>query len=447
MKTQARWSSRFMFILAATGAAVGLGNIWKFPYMAGDYGGSAFVLLYLLCVAFIGLPAMIAEITLGKLGRQNPIDTLRTLAKQYGASAQWRWVGFVGTLALLMVLSFYSVISGWSIAYIGYAAMGLFQNTSVEGIQMIWASLIANPGLLIGLHALFLAITLWVVRHGVTKGIERASKWMMPLLFLSLVVLMIYGIWQGDFKAGWNFLFAFDARYLTSEVLIAAMGHAFFTLAVGAGAMLVYGAYLPPTVPLASTVTAIAILDAGIAFMAGLAIFPLVFAHGLTPEAGPGLMFKVLPIALMNMPFGQWIGVLFFVLLLFAAWTSSISMAEPLVMIATERFGWSRLKAAWAIGIITFILGVTVALSFNVWSHIQFLGRYGIFDMMTDIPTNILLPIGGLGFTLFTLWCIPAKTLKSALGVHSFFQKLWWLVTRYISPLGIFLVLIYSLRW
>ena len=442
---QAEWSSRFMFILATTGAAVGLGNIWKFPYMAGDYGGSAFVLLYVLCVALIGLPAMIAEIVLGKLGRQNPVDTLKTLAKTHGASPAWSLIAYIGALALLMVLSFYSVISGWSIAYIGYAAVGAFQNTHVEGIQLIWKDLISNPTLLITLDALFLALTLWVVRHGVTDGIERASKWMMPLLFLSLLILMGYGIWQGDFATAWDFLFGFDAAYITPKVFIAAMGHAFFTLAVGAGAMLVYGAYLPAKVPLASTVTAIAILDALIAFMAGLAIFPLVFANGLTPEAGPGLMFKVLPIALMNMPFGQWIGVLFFVLLLFAAWTSSISMAEPLVMICVERFRWSRLKAAIIIGLVTFFLGISVALSFNVWSEVRFFNRYGIFDLITDIPTNILLPIGGLGFTLFTVWCMPAKKVKEALGIPPFYQTLWWITTRYLTPLGIFSVLIANL--
>lgn len=435
-----QWSSRFMFILAATGAAVGLGNIWKFPYMAGDHGGSAFVLIYVLCVLFIGIPAMIAEILLGKIGRQNPIDTLKSLAQQTGHSAAWQTIGWLGALSLLMVLAFYSAISGWAIAYIGYAASGLFQHSSVELVYNQWGNLMSNPTLLVCLHTVFMGLTLWVVARGVKNGLEWASKWMMPLLFLTVSLLMVYGIWQGDFKAGWHFLFHFDLTKIDTSVILAAMGHAFFTLAIGAGAMLVYGSYLPKSVPIFQTITAIALLDVLIAFMAGLAIFPLVFANGLAPEAGPGLMFKVLPIALMDMPFGRVIGTLFFFLLLFASWTSSISMAEPLVLILMERLGFSRKKASWVIGITAWLIGLAAVFSFNVWSDVKLLG-YGIFQILTDIPTNILLPIGGLGFTIFTLWVLPKKLTQSELNAPTYLERPWRLVTKYITPIGILIVL------
>ena len=439
---QTEWSSRLAFILAATGAAVGLGNIWKFPYMAGDYGGSAFVLLYVLCVLLIGIPAMIAEILLGKIGRQNPIDTLSALAQETGHSPLWRWIGWLGALSLLMVLAFYSVISGWSIAYIGYAASGLFQNSTIEVVYNQWFDLMANPALLVTLHTIFMSLTLWVVARGVKNGLELASKWMMPLLFLTVSLLMVYGIWQGDFKAGWHFLFHFDLTRIDTEVILAAMGHAFFTLAIGAGAMLVYGAYLPKSVPVFQTITAIALLDVLIAFMAGLAIFPLVFANNLAPEAGPGLMFKVLPIALMNMPFGRLMGTLFFFLLLFASWTSSISMAEPLVLILMERLGFSRKKASWVVGLSAWTIGLSAVFSFNIWSDVQLFGRYGIFQILTDVPTNILLPIGGLGFTLFTLWVLPKKLTQTALAAPPYLERPWRFITKYITPIGILVVLI-----
>lgn len=439
---QNEWSSRLMFILAATGAAVGLGNIWKFPYMAGDYGGSAFVLLYVICVLLIGIPAMIAEILLGKIGKKNPIDTLLTLAKQTGHSPHWQWIGWLGAVSLLMVLSFYSAISGWSIAYIGYAVSGVFENSTPELVYNQWAALMSDPLLLVELHTLFMILTLWVVARGVKNGLEWASKWMMPLLFLTVSLLMVYGIWQGDFKAGWHFLFHFDLTRIDAEGVLAAMGHAFFTLAIGAGAMLVYGAYLPKSVSLFQTITAIALLDVLIAFMAGLAIFPLVFANHLTAEAGPGLMFKVLPIALLNMPFGRFIGTLFFILLLFASWTSSISMAEPLVLILMERFKFSRKKAAWMVGIIAWTLGLAAVFSFNIWRDVQILGRYGIFQVLTDIPTNLLLPLGGLGFTVFTLWVLPIKMTKTALAAPPYLERPWRFITRYVTPIGILVILI-----
>ncbi len=440
--TQNRWSSRFAFILAATGAAIGLGNIWKFPYMAGDYGGSAFVLLYVLCVALIGLPAMMAEILLGKLGRHNPIQTMTLLAKQGKHSPQWAMVGWIGALSLLMVLSFYSVISGWSIAYIGYAALGTFQNTSAEHIYQLWSQLMQNPGLLVALHTAFLCLTLGIVVRGVKNGIEKASKIMLPILFLTVFVLMLYGMTQGDAKAGFHFLFRFDTSRLDGTIFAAALGHAFFTLAIGAGAMLVYGAYIPNQVRIVRSIVTIAFLDVCVAFMSGMAIFPLVFHHGLTPEGGPGLMFKVLPIALMGMPFGRWVGMLFFALLLFAAWASSLSMAEPLVLTLMEKARLSRGKAACVVGISAWSLGLLAVFSFNILEDVRVLGRYSIFQIMTDIPTNLLLPLGGLGFTLFAGYCIPKAISVGGLNTSACLGTIWYTLTRYVAPVGILAILI-----
>jgi neurotransmitter:Na+ symporter, NSS family len=436
------WTSKLSFILASTGAAVGLGNIWKFPYMAGDNGGSAFVLIYLICVIIIGIPLMIAEMLLGRQGQQNPVNSFYRLAREANKNTRWSLVGWLGAITLVLVLSFYSVVAGWSLAYMIKTWMGDFNHLSVQGINSLWQQFLANPVQLMGWHALFMFMTMWVVARGVKSGLENASKIMMPGLFLTLIILDVYAYLNGDFSAGFRFLFAFNLHKINSEVIISAMGHAFFTLAIGAGCMMVYGSYLTRQTKLSGAVMTIVVLDVLVAILAGLAIFPLIFGYHLVPEGGPGLMFQVLPIAFANMVGGQFFGGLFFVLLLFAAWSSSISIAEPLVILLTERHGFKRLSASILVGGAGWLLGLASLLSFNVWQDFKLFQHWTIFGAITDLSTNLLLPLGGLGIALFAGWVMPKLVLFEELKIKKVYFILWHFLIRYIVPIGILLIIL-----
>ncbi|MCB1827165.1 MAG: sodium-dependent transporter [Coxiellaceae bacterium] len=435
---QDQWSSKWAFILAATGAAVGLGNVWRFPYMAGTNGGSAFVIMYLIFVAIIGLPIMIAEILIGRRARQNPVSAMQTLAEESGHAKDWRLVGWWGALALLLVLSFYSVVSGWSIAYLVRCFGEAFTGMSPQEVSAHWSLFLASPWRLIGWHTLFMCLTIGVIMRGVQQGLEQATKYMMPGLYIILIVLVIYAGMEGDFKQAFHFLFDVHWEKVTPSVVISAMGHAFFTLALGAGAMLTYGAYVPKRVSIANAVWIVAVLDILVAILSGLAIFPLVFAHHLAPNSGPGLMFVTLPIAFSHIPAGAIIGGLFFVLLLFAAWTSSINLAEPMVIILMNHFKLSRNKAALIVGALAWFIGLGSALSFNVWNKVKLFHHFTVFDIATNVPTDIILPIGGLCFAIFTGWIMKKKFTQQE--VDKSVYPLWHFLVRYIAPAGIIIV-------
>lgn len=440
---RATWGSRFGFIMVTAGAAVGLGNIWKFPYMAGNNGGGAFVIAYLVFVAAIGVPAMVAELLLGRRGRHNPVNTMAILAKEAKQPRAWQQVGWLGCITLLMVLSFYSVVAGWSIAYILYALKGLFVNASPETIVQIWQNLLDSPLELTLWHTIFMILTMAVVAFGVNKGIENSSRILMPALFLILIFLVIYAAMTGDFKHGFQFLFAFKPNDLTNKAIIDALGQAFFSLATGAGAILIYGSYLKKDVNIVETVSIIAFLNVLVALFSGLAIFPIVFAHNLTPEVGPGLMFHVLPIAFSHMPGSMVVSLLFFVLLLFAAWTSSISMGEPIVALMEERWRIPRMRGSFYVGALAWSFGLLSVLSFNLWSHVKVFDRWGLFEVLTDLPTNIFLPIGALAFCIFTGWVMKKKDVREEFHPDSpFIYALFRFCIRYVAPIGILVVLL-----
>jgi len=435
-----QWSSKLAFILAATGAAVGLGNVWRFPYMAGSNGGSAFVLVYLLCVIIIGLPIMVAEILIGRRARQNPVDALETLARESNHTKKWGWLGWWGALALLLVLSFYSVVSGWSIAYLFRSFSGTFTGMSATQVGDYWQHFLSNPWRLLAWHTVFMTLTVGVIMRGVEEGLEKATKYMMPALYGILIVLVIYAGMEGDFYHAFHFLFDFHLAKITPSVVISAMGHAFFTLALGAGAMLTYGAYVPKRVNIANAVCIVAALDVLVAVLAGLAVFPLVFSHHLAPNSGPGLMFVTLPIAFADIPGGALVGGLFFALLLFAAWTSSINLAEPMVIILMKRLNVGRKKAAFIVGILAWFIGIGSLLSFNVWKHVKLMHKFTVFDIATSVPTDIILPIGGLGFALFAGWVM--KKIFTQDEVHPRVYAAWRFLVRYIAPAGILIVFV-----
>ena len=325
------WSSRLAFILAAAGSAVGLGNIWKFPYMAGENGGGAFVLIYLICIVLLGLPIMMAEVMLGRRGRQSPINTMKLLSEQENTNKAWGLLGWCGVAAGVLILSYYSVIAGWSLSYVLESVSGSLNGITETQAGALFNNLIASPITLIFWHTLFMVMTMIIVSRGVSNGLEVAVKYLMPALAILILVLIGYSISQGNFMLGVEFMFTLDFSKINQEVLLDAMGQAFFTLSLGMGAIMIYGSYLSQHASIARTSFAVALADTSVAILAGLAIFPIVFANQLEAAQGPGLIFNTLPLAFGQMSGGMFFGTLFFVLLVFAAWTSSISLIEPAV--------------------------------------------------------------------------------------------------------------------
>jgi NSS family neurotransmitter:Na+ symporter len=447
-----QWSSRLAFILAATGSAVGLGNIWKFPYIAGENGGGAFVLVYLVCIAVIGIPIMMAEVMLGRRGRQSPINTMRTLAREENASRHWKWLGWAGMLGGFLILSYYSVIAGWALAYVFRVGSGVFTGLTPDGVQSIFGSLVGDPERLLAWHTIFMVMTMFVVARGVSHGLEKAVRLLMPALFVLLLILVGYAWNSGGFHQGLEFLFKPDFHRLTGNGVLIAMGHAFFTLSLGMGAIMVYGSYLPDSASIAKTSVAVSVMDTVVAILAGLAIFPIVFANGLEPGVGPGLIFQTLPIAFGHMDYGAFFGMLFFILLVFAAWTSAISLIEPAVAWLVENKRMSRVYASMTAGLATWAFGLLTVMSFNRWSDIKLLANVGvfhdstIFDLLDYLTANIMLPLGGLLIAIFAAWKMSRESSMDELNMGDrFFYPLWRFLVRYITPIAVIIVFLHAI--
>ncbi|WP_323813778.1 sodium-dependent transporter [Cellvibrio sp. NN19] len=444
LKQHVIWGQRGSFILAATGSAVGLGNIWKFPYITGENGGGAFVLMYLVCIAVIGIPIMMAEILMGRRARANPIMATEELCELSGASKGWMCIGWMGALAGLIILSFYAVIAGWTLEYISAAVSGEFTGLNGDTSQQLFDGLLADRGQLLQWHSVFIGMTVTVLALGVTRGLEAAVRWMMPLLFVLLLVLLGYAMVEGEFVTSLRFMFSFNPEAISWESALTAMGHSFFTLSLGMGAIMAYGAYMPSQQSVGKTVLVVALLDTLIALVAGVAIFALVFATpGISPGSGPGLMFVTLPVAFGNMSAGVVVGSVFFVMVMLAAWTSTISLLEPGVAYLTERFGFNRVAASLLLGGISWALGLGSVLSFNDWADKQFLWGKTFFDSMDFIATNIMLPLGGVLIALFVGWKLrDHHILHELVSESALLMRIWRPILRYISPIAVLIVLI-----
>ena len=433
------WSSRWTFILAATGSAVGLGNIWKFPYMAGDNGGGAFVLIYLACIFVIGIPIMLGEIMIGRRGRSSPANTMKYLAKEAGTSKAWTLLGATGALAGLLILSFYSVAAGWAMAYV----FGGFQETSAQAVNSEFNKFLANPAALLFWHSLFIVTTVVIVARGILKGLEAWINTLMPALFIIIILLCIYAMQTGAFIEGLTYLFKPDFSKINSDVLLAALGQAFFTLSLGMGAIMAYGAYMPADQNIGRTAITVAALDTGVALLAGIAIFPIVFANGLEPSEGPGLVFVTLPIAFANMPLGVLFGTLFFILLSIAALSSSISLIEPGVAWLVESLKTKRSYAAIALGAFAWTLGVFSALSFNLMSEFKIFGM-NFFDFTDFLTNQIMLPLGGIFIAIFVGWVMKKQDVLEELQIEDgILFKVWFFIVRFIAPVMVGMVLIF----
>ncbi len=445
------WSSRGAFVLAASGCAVGLGNIWKFPYIAGENGGGAFVLVYLACICLIGIPIMMAEVMIGRRGRQNPVMTMKTLAYEEDKSPAWKYLGYMGVIAGFLILSYYSVIAGWALSYVVESMSGTFSNSTADDVGLVFADLIASPISLIAWHTVFMVMTMFIVARGVERGLEQAVRFLMPGMFIILILLVAYAMVEGDFMQGLTFLFNPDFSKLHWGSVLTAMGHAFFTLSLGMGAIMVYGAYLPGKASIASTTFMVGAADTLIALLAGMAIFPIVFANNLEPGAGPGLVFQTLPIAFGQMPGGVIVATLFFVMLVFAAWSSAISLIEPAVTWLVERKNMTRNKAAVISGIFTWVLGLGTVLSFNHWAFsFSFAGEEksgGFFDVIDILTANLMLPLGGLLIAVFAAWKMSTASSTDELDMSSqaFGYRLWRFLLRYITPIAVIIILLKAL--
>ena len=445
------WSSRVMFVFAAAGSAIGLGNVWKFPYMAGESGGGAFVVLYLICIALLGIPVMMSEVLLGRRGRSSPINTMHVLAREENRSTSWSLLGAMGILAGFMILSYYSVIAGWTLAYVVETVGGTFSGVSSEKVGEVFSQLVSDPWRLLFWHTLFIVLTMVVVIRGVRKGLEMAVRLLMPILFTLILVMVAYALVQGDFYAGLKFLFTPDFSKITPDVVLKAMGHAFFTLSVGMGAIMMYGSYLPDDASIGSTSLQVALADTVVAILAGLAIFPIVFANNLEPGQGPGLIFNTLPLAFGHMPGGMFFGFLFFTLLVFAAWTSAISLIEPAVAWLIERFSISRITSSVICGLVTWAVGLGTVFSFNHWNRIKLLdgtplAGKSFFDLLDYLAANIMLPLGGILICVFAGWVMSEASSRDELRLkHSCVYGLWRLLARYVAPAGVILIFLHVL--
>ena len=431
LKSHGAWIGKWTFILAATGSAVGLGNIWGFPYKAGTNGGGAFVLIYLGCILIIGIPIMISEIILGRRAGNSPINAMRSVALESNRSSSWQIVGWSGIFAGVLILSFYSVIAGICLNYIFISASSSGAITSPEQ----FTNVISSPITLIFWHTVFMILTALIVSAGIKDGIGRMVKILMPLLGFLMIFMVIYSIINGDFSRAMTFLFAPDFSNVTSDTLLQAMGQAFFSLSLGMGSIMAYGAYMPKDQKVVSTSFTVASLDTLIAILAGLAIFPIIFAFNLEPNSGPGLVFVSMLSAFNQMQFGQFIGPLFFILLSVAALSSSISLLEPGVAYLSEENILSRKRSAEIISFFVWILGIGSALSFNILSDFSLIGDRNFLDSMDFIANQILLPLGGMLIAIFVGWFMKKSLIEDELGsINTSLYFLWRFFVKFIAP-------------
>ena len=452
MSSAEHWSGRMAFVLASIGAAVGLGNIWKFPYTLGSSGGSAFVLIYVLAIFLIATPIMLSEMMIGRRAGKSAPSSLRKVAVDNGASAHWAWLGWMGLLAVFLVFSFYSVIAGWTAAYLIKSVSGQLAGLSPAQVGENFGAFLHDPTTMLGWHLAFTVATVYIVSRGIKLGLERITKFLMPALFATLVGLVIYAAISGDIGQAANFLFMPDFSKLTAPVVLAAVGQAFFSVNVGIGSVLTYSAYLPKDVNLFRSAITISIGDTTVALLAGLAIFPIVFANGLNPAEGPGLVFVTLSTAFAQMPGGTIVGTAFFLMILFAALTSSIAMLETTTARLVESGKFSRPRSAVIIGTCSFLLGIVTVLSFSEWETTYLLGGFEAFanktpfDLIDYLVSNLLMPVGGMLFALFAGWKINQAMQVEELGVgNGALYRIWLVLARFVAPVAVALVFYFNL--
>jgi neurotransmitter:Na+ symporter, NSS family len=438
-----QWSSRAGFIFAAMGSAIGLGSIWKFPYEVGTNGGGGFVLFYLLGLLLIVFPLTLVEFAIGRRGRSDAVASIARVARVSGGSRAWATIGILGVVAAALILSFYSVIGGWALAYLVDTVRNGLAGETATMVEARYAALLASPARMTVYHTIFMVMTAAIVARGIAGGIERACQHLMPVLIALMVLLAIYSMVEGDAVAALRFLFRVDVHLLSPRIALEAMGLGFFSIGVGLAILITYAAYAPREFDLRTVAIVTILSDTGISLLAGLAVFPVVFAERLDPSSGPGLMFVTLPLAFARIPLGTVAAIAFFVLLSIAALASAMALLEMPVALAHRWLGWSRLTATVTAAAACWSLGLASVLSFNVWSAWHPLARVPglttstVFDCLDQLTSNLLLPLCGFGLALLGGWVIQASVLAEELRLREPGRRLLRTVLRYVAPVGI----------
>jgi NSS family neurotransmitter:Na+ symporter len=441
------WSSNLLFLIIAIGAEAGIANVWKFSYLAGANGGGLFVALYFLALFLIAIPALMAEMMIGRHGGRSVPGTMQVLVQRDGIAPFWKTFGVLATTSVILILSYYFVVCGWMLDYFVFGVRGGFKDIDAAGAQSAYEGMLANPLRMLLFSGVIISITAVVIALGVNKGIERVSGVLTPLRFFILILLMIYSAVFADFGAAARFLFSIDWSKLTASVVVTAFGQAFFSLGVGVGVLMMMGAYMKREYSITRGVLTVAVAQGLVALIAGLSIFPLVFRYNLEPTQGPGLIFVTLPIAFGQMPYGQIFGTLLFLLLSFAALTATIVIQEPIVAALEEYTKWSRRTLAYATGFIIWLMGVATVLSFNHWSDVHPLRWLGVdskrtpFEVLDYLTSNLMMPLGGLMVALIAGWALSRSAVRDELGLGDGVAfRLWYAATRYLVPIAILII-------
>lgn len=435
-----QWTSKLGFILATAGSAIGLGAIWKFPYIAGVSGGGAFFFIFLIFTVFVGMPILLAEFIIGRGSQKDAIRAYTTFAP----NTSWHLVGILGMVTCFILLSFYSVVGGWILLYLFQTLIGNLSGLPENEYGSLFNEFIADPVFAITAQFIFMAITIIVVAKGIQKGIERASKIMMPALFIAFIILIIRSLTLDNISEGISFFLYPDFSNLSSKTILFALGQSFFSISVGVSVMVTYSSYLSKNEDLPKSAFTIVMMNIFISLLAGLAIFPAVFSFGFEPAEGPGLLFVVLPAVFDKMPFGAFFLFIFLLLFLFATFTSAFSMLEIIVAAITKGSRTKRNKVTWLTGILIFIVGIPAALSYGVLSDFTIFDKT-VFDLSDYLVSNILMPIGALLISIFVAFKVPKKILLEEIsaGSNSNGKKLfaiWFLIIKYVAPIAIIIV-------
>lgn len=441
------WESRIGFILAAAGSAVGLGNIWKFPYITGENGGGLFVLIYLFCIVLVGIPIMMAEIILGRSSQKSPVGAFIELA---GEDSNWKMLGVLGVLSGFIILSYYSVVAGWALNYTFMSLTNFFEGKTPDQIGATFGQLYSSGGISLFWHAIFMILVVGVVIGGVKKGIEKWNRILMPILILLILILAVYAVFLSGWTDALKFIFFPHAENLRPSGVLEALGHAFFTLSLGMGAMLTYGSYLTEDSDVPNSVFSIALLDTGVALLACMVMFPIIFTYGHNPEAGVGLVFKTLPIIFSEIgQGGMFLSFIFFLLLVFASLSSGVSLLEVVTSYLIDEQEWARKKATVVTAGIIFLFGIPSALSGSGWLFPKWEAMYGknFFDTFDYLASNWLLPLGGMLIAIYVGWFMDPKLRKREIQTgttwtQTWFYRGWIILLRLFAPLAVLFVIL-----
>lgn len=447
--TRPSWGSRIGFIFAVAGSAVGLANIWRFPYIVGQYGGSAFIIIYLISLLLIGFPVFMSEMLIGRKAQTSPSGAFRLL----GGNSTWSWAGKLTILTGFIVSSFYSAVAAWVLGYLVEAIQGNISSfTSTEQVAAHHQSLMNNPLWGIGFHFCFLLACISILYLGVRNGIERGNKVMMPLLFVVLIFLVINGLSMPKAQLGLEFLFKPDWSLITPTAILTALGQSFFTLSIGQGTLVTYGSYLKPNDNLVKSTYPVVIMDTLVSLLSAIAVFTIVFSVDLEPDQGPGLIFHTLPWVFSHIPGGHFLAIMFFLLVVLAATTSEISAMEPTIAYLMDEWGWKRHHAVMICGAGAFILGIPCALSTSLLADVRWHGMT-FLDLADFLANSILIPVGGFLAVILVGWVWGTKNAISdlKLGSSNFFThkpwlvKYFWFCFKYTAPILIMFVFLNAL--